>query len=67
MQALLNFIVITSKQSCVTRAKFAMHDQARQLYRESMRMFSQSIQMPARQAICSLVKDDQVQQVALLK
>ena len=66
LQALLNFIVLTSNKSDKICQQFALKQQAKQLYSESLRMYSQSIQRPARFAICALIKDDEAQSCALL-
>jgi len=39
---------------------------AKQLYQESLRMFSPSVYLRARQAICALVKDSKAQLTELL-
>lgn len=48
------------------RQEFAKKEQARQLYFESLRMFSSTIQSPARQAICSLLMNNTEQSEKLL-
>ena len=50
------------------RDEFKKHGQAQTIYDESLRMFSQSIQVPARNAMCALTRqDDELTKTLLAK
>ena len=49
------------------RDEFKKHDQTQTIYQESLRMFAQSIQVPARNAMCALTRADDDQIKTMLK